>query len=38
MPIESSELIITPEGKVYHIHLHPDELAGLVITVGDPDR
>ncbi|MEZ5046018.1 MAG: nucleoside phosphorylase [Chitinophagaceae bacterium] len=36
--IGESELIITPEGRVYHINLKPDELADTVITVGDPDR
>jgi uridine phosphorylase len=37
-PIGQSELIITPQGRVYHINLKPDELASTVITVGDPDR
>jgi uridine phosphorylase len=32
-----SELILTNQ-RVYHLGLHPDELAELVITVGDPDR
>lgn len=36
--IGESELIITPEGRVYHINLLPEELAQTVITVGDPDR
>lgn len=36
--IAASELIITPDGRVYHIHLRPEELAETVITVGDPDR
>jgi uridine phosphorylase len=36
--IGESELIITPDGRVYHINLRPDELADTVITVGDPDR
>jgi uridine phosphorylase len=33
-----SELILTPEGAIYHLNLKPKELADLVITVGDPDR
>lgn len=33
-----SELILTPEGAIYHLNLKPNELADLVITVGDPDR
>lgn len=36
--IGASELIITPEGRIYHINLLPEELADTVITVGDPDR
>jgi len=36
--IAESELIINPRGAVYHLDLTPDEIAGTVITVGDPDR
>jgi uridine phosphorylase len=36
--IEESELIINPRGAVYHLDLKPDEIAGTIITVGDPDR
>ena len=36
--IGASELIITPEGRIYHINLLPEELADTVITVGDPGR
>lgn len=36
--IGDSELIITNEGCIYHLDLHPDELAETVITVGDPGR
>jgi uridine phosphorylase len=36
--IEESELIINSRGAVYHLDLKPDEIAGTVITVGDPDR
>jgi len=36
--IAESELIINPRGAIYHLDLKPDELAGHVITVGDPDR
>ncbi len=32
-----SELILTNQ-RVYHLGLHPDDLAELIITVGDPDR
>ena len=37
-PIGASELIITPKGTIYHLDLHPDQLADTIITVGDPDR
>ncbi len=36
--IGESELIITPQGKVYHINVSRDDVADTVITVGDPDR
>ena len=36
--IPASELIINPDGSIYHLHLKPEDLASLVFTVGDPDR
>ncbi len=36
--IPESELILNSRGAVYHLDIHPDELATTVITVGDPDR
>lgn len=36
--IAESELIINSRGAVYHLDLRPEELAGTVVTVGDPDR
>lgn len=36
--IAESELIINSRGAVYHLDLCPEELAGTIITVGDPDR
>lgn len=36
--IQASELILTPEGKIYHLDLAPSQLAETVITVGDPGR
>jgi uridine phosphorylase len=38
MPIPSSELILNPDGSVYHLNLRPEELATKIITVGDPER
>mgnify|MGYP006426914091 CR=1 FL=1 len=37
LPLKS-ELILNRDGSVYHLHLHPEQLAPLVITVGDPGR
>jgi uridine phosphorylase len=37
-PIAPSELIINDRGAIYHLNLKPEELATIVITVGDPDR
>jgi uridine phosphorylase len=37
-PIAPSELIITNRGAIYHLDLRPEELAPIVLTVGDPDR
>jgi len=36
--IAESELIINNRGAVYHLNLRPEELAGTVVTVGDPGR
>lgn len=36
--IPPSELILNPDGSVYHLGLRPEHLAPLVLTVGDPDR
>lgn len=33
-----SELMINSDGTIYHMHLHPDDLADKVILVGDPKR
>ena len=38
MAIPASELILNPDGSVYHLHLRPEHIATTVITVGDPDR
>lgn len=36
--IAESELIINDRGAIYHLNVRPEELAGTVITVGDPGR
>ncbi len=38
MPIAESELILNPDGSIYHLNLRPEHLAQTIITVGDPDR
>ncbi len=36
--IPDSELILNSDGSVFHLHLHPEDIADYVILVGDPDR
>lgn len=36
--IAESELIINSRGAIYHLDLRPEEVAPLILTVGDPDR
>lgn len=36
--IAPSELIINPDGSIFHLHLKPGQLANDVILVGDPGR
>lgn len=36
--IAPSELIINPDGSVFHLHLLPEQLTDRVILVGDPAR
>ncbi|MBO4328397.1 MAG: nucleoside phosphorylase [Bacteroidales bacterium] len=36
--IPASQLVLNNEGAVYHLALHPEELADDVILVGDPGR
>ena len=37
-PISDSDLILNPDGSIYHLNLLPEDIADTVITVGDPDR
>lgn len=36
--IQSSELVLTPDGAVYHLNLHPENIGDTIILVGDPGR
>ncbi len=38
MAIKASELVLAPNGSLYHIHLTGDTLADNILLVGDPDR
>ncbi|WP_111307160.1 nucleoside phosphorylase [Confluentibacter sediminis] len=38
MPIKASELILNPDGSIYHLNLKPEDIAHTVIFVGDQDR
>ena len=38
MAIASSELILNPDGSIYHLNLRPEDIAPTIITVGDQDR
>jgi uridine phosphorylase len=37
-PIPSSELVLNPDGSIYHLKLHPNQIADNVIVVGDQGR
>ena len=36
--IATSELIINPDGSIYHLHLRPQDIADTILLVGDPGR
>lgn len=36
--IQSSELILNPDGSVYHLNLKPEQIAHKIIFVGDQNR
>ena len=38
MSIKQSELILNPDGSVYHLNLRPEHIAENIIFVGDQDR
>jgi len=38
MSYSASELILNPDGSVYHLGLRGEDIPNLVFTVGDPDR
>ncbi|GAB1462581.1 nucleoside phosphorylase [Pedobacter sp.] len=38
MKLSAADLIINPDGSIYHLNLLPEDIADTVITVGDLDR
>ncbi len=36
--IPASELIVNEDGSIFHLHLLPEQIADIVILVGDPGR
>ena len=36
--MSSSELILNPDGSVYHLHVKKENLSPVIFLVGDPDR
>jgi uridine phosphorylase len=36
--IPETELILNPDGSVYHLHLRPEHIGETIIVVGDQDR
>ncbi|MDR2927252.1 MAG: nucleoside phosphorylase [Cytophagaceae bacterium] len=38
MRIPESELIINPDGSIFHLHIKPEQLAPNIILAGDPGR
>lgn len=38
MSIKNSELILNPDGSVYHLNLKPEDIASVIIFVGDQHR
>ncbi len=38
MPIKESELILNPDGSIYHLNLKPENVSDTIIFVGDQNR
>jgi len=36
--MKHTELITNADGSIFHLHLHPEDIADNIIIVGDPDR
>ncbi len=38
MSLKPSELILNPDGSIYHLNLRPENIANDILFVGDQDR
>lgn len=36
--ISETDLILNPDGSIYHLNLVPEDIGEIIITVGDPER
>ena len=36
--MSETEIILNPDGSIYHLHLKPEHITPLIICVGDPER
>lgn len=36
--IPNTELLLNPDNSIYHLNLHPDDIANDILLVGDPGR
>jgi uridine phosphorylase len=36
--IPESELIINPDGSIFHLHIKPEQLSDKIVMMGDPNR
>ena len=36
--ISETDLIVNPDGSIYHLGLQPENIADIIIAVGDPER
>ena len=37
-PKPESELVLNDDGSIYHLHLHPEQIADTILVVGDQGR
>ena len=38
VPLSETDLILNPDGSIYHLRLRPEHLPDVILTVGDPER